>query len=345
MRLSSLFLPIFIVLTFALSVYPQDERLIQLRRDFAQRYLHPDAHYALAKYYLDQGNLIQAFFILEYARRYRFGEKEFDQSYVAFFGDPMPEPPDEAKDLFKKAFDLVKEQKYDEAETYLLRANAKYDKSFFINAWTGRFYYKTKPDNSKALPYYFKAYFLYPHAYETEYVESRIRAICLTDARQSFQAALKNGKSLVDLIRNPNPIIVGSAIEEMGKSWKPEYLDAMIEAMSNDDSMNRWGAFVTLNKYAGASLDRIVDSLLKDNDIRKRGLAAYALIERKGEDRFIVLKKLLSDPSELVRFDALSALALRGGEVGKQMLAAHQRIEKQPALKALITRELKAEQK
>lgn len=339
-----LFLLVLVTIIVVVPSRSQDAKLVQLRKDFAMRYLHPDAHYALAKYYIDNGNLLQAFLITEYARRYRFEEKDFDDSYFAFFGDPMPEPPNEAKDLFKTAFDLVKQQKYDEAETYLQKANAKYSKSFFMNVWTGRFYYKTRSDAAKALPYYFKSYFLYPHAYETEFAESRIRAICLPNAEQSFNTSKKNGRSLADLARDPNPLVVRQAVEEMGKEWKPEYINAVLEAMSNDDSLNRWGAFATLHKFAGTSLDQIIDNLLADKDLRKRGLAAYAIVERNGEGKFQILKKMLSDPAELVRFDAVSALALRGGTTGKQMLKEHQLIEKQPRLKALISGELSGKQ-
>ncbi len=326
-------------------IYSQDANLAGLRKDFALRYLQPDAHFALAKYYLDQGNFVQAFSILEYARRYRFEEEEFDKSYFAFFGDPMPEPPDEAKDLFKTASDLVTQQKYDEAEIYFRKAYARYDKSFFINVWIGRFYYKAKSDATKALPFYFQAYFLYPHAYETEYAESRIRTISLVDAQDSFNNSLKNGRSLPDLARDQNPIVVGKAIEAMAKNWKPEYLNVMLEVMSNDDSIDRWGAFVTLQRNAGPSLDKTIDELLTDNDLRKRGLAAYSVIERKGEKKFQILKKMLTEQSELVRFDAVSALMMRGGATGKQILVQHQRVEKQPRLKALIATALKEDKK
>lgn len=343
MRSKCFFLPLLVFICFAVTVpvHSQDTKLIELRKDFARRYLQPDAHYALAKYYLDHGNYLQAFLITEYARRYRFEEKDFDKTYIAFFGDPMPEPPYEAKDLFKTASNLVTQQKYDEAETYFQKAYAKYNKSFFINVWIGRFYYRTRSDSSKALPFYFEAYFLYPHAYETEYAESRIRAICFAEAEQSFKASQKSGKSLPELIRDQNPVVVGLAIEEMAKNWKPEYLNVMLEAMSNDDSITRWGAFVTLQRFAGQSLDRIINNLLTDSDLRKRGLAAYSIVERNGEERFQILTKMLADPAELVRFDAVSALVLRGGVTRKKILTEHQHVEKQPRLKALIANALK----
>lgn len=325
----------------AFPLHSQDRKLVDLRKDFAQRYLQPDAHFALAKYYIDKGNFVQAFFILEYARRYRFEEKDFDDAYVAFFGDPMPEPPNNAKDAFATASKLVTEQKYDEAEIYFQKANKLYDKSFFLNAWTGRFYYKTRSDSAKALPFYFKAYFLYPHAYETEYVEYRIRAIITPDAANAFKTDRDKGKQLSELARDENPLIVRLALEQMAKDWKPEFLPVLLETMSNDDSVVRWGAFVTLNKFAGPSLEKIIDEMLTDSDLRKRGLAAYAVAERKGEEKFQVLKKMLNDSAELVRFDAVSALVASGGLTGKQILREHQRVERQPRLKSLIESTLK----
>ena len=80
----------------------------------------------------------------------------------------------------------------------------------------------------------------------------------------------------------------------------------------------------------------MVDSLLSDKDLRKRGLAAYSIVERSGPERFRILEKMLSDDAELVRFDAISALALKGGAEGKQMLQKQALVEKQPRLKALI---------
>jgi len=56
----------------------QDLTLNQLRANFAMRFLEPAPHMALAKYYLDHGNRLQAFYILEVARRSRFEEPVFN---------------------------------------------------------------------------------------------------------------------------------------------------------------------------------------------------------------------------------------------------------------------------
>jgi FOG: HEAT repeat len=338
MKSNSYFFVLIVLCCLGLTVQirSQDPKLIELRNQFALRYLQPDAHFALAKYYLDHRNYLEAFFIIEYARRYRFEEKDFDSTYVAFFGDPMPEPPDAAKTAFETASNLVTQQKYDEAEGYFKKANDIYDRSFFINAWIGRFYYKAKSDNSRALPFYFKAYFLYPHAYETEYAEYRIRAIAIPEAEISFNELRKSGKTLAELARDPNPLVTSMAVQEMAKNWKQEYVPALVEVISNDDSALRWGAFTILQKYMGASFDPMVDSFLSDKDLRKRGLAAYSIVERSGPERFRILEKMLSDDAELVRFEAISALALKGGAEGKQMLQKQALVEKQPRLKALI---------
>jgi tetratricopeptide (TPR) repeat protein len=338
------FLMICLCFAGAAAAFPQsrDAALDELRNQFAVNYMQPEAHFALAKYYLDKGDKVQAFYILEYARRYRFSEKDFDVAYEAFFGNNMAEPTDAAKDAFEIGARLVREQKYDEAEQYLLKAANLGAKSFFINAWVGRYYYKTRPNTAKALPFYFNAYFLYPHAYETEYVESRIRNITLSDANALYSMLRGGGRSPAEISRDRNPLIVGRALEDMEKEWKPEYLKVMLECMSSDSSLVRWFAFSMLNKNAGPLLDETLAALLADKDLRKRGLAAYGILGRGKEKGIEILKKMLADPAELIRFDALSALALGGGPVGMKMVREHLRVEKDPRLKEYISKALES---
>src|SRR5204863_7399584 len=59
--------------------------LTDLQRDYAMRYLEPEPHMALAKYYFDHGNRIVAFFTLETARRERFEEKVFNTAFYRAF--------------------------------------------------------------------------------------------------------------------------------------------------------------------------------------------------------------------------------------------------------------------
>lgn len=317
-----------------------DAKLAELRRQFAVNYLKPEAHFALAQYYLEKNDKLQAFFILEYARRYRFSQKDFDAAFEKFFGANSAEPDDKAKAAFEEAYRLLKLDKLDEAEKSFVNAANLAPKSAFIQTWTGRFFFKAKPNNAQALKYYFNAYFLDPHAYDTEYAESRIRNISSPEAEARFAELIKNGKSLTEISTDANPLVVGRAVEQMAKHWKKEYVKPLLECMGNDDSLVRWFAFTALYKNADAAFDETLSALLKDKDLRKRGLAAYAAVDRWKEKSFDILKKMLADDAELIRFDALSALALQGGESGLKILEAHRKIETNAALKELIDREL-----
>lgn len=326
----------------AISVFPQNvaPRLEALRRQFAVSYLKPEAHFALAQYYIEKGNQVQAFHIMEYARRYRFREQEFDAAFLKFFGDNSAEPDLKAKTAFENAYKLLEQKKTDEAEQSFLTAAALAPRSSFIQAWVGRFYYKVKQNKDEALKYYFKAYFLDPHAYETEFVESRIRNMTFDAAGLRFAELVKNNKPLSEIAADENPLIVGFAVVQMPKQWKKEYVESLLKCLENDDSIVRWTAFSALFQNAGASAAELIAVLLADTDRRKRGLAAYAMIEFQKEKSYDALKKMLGDDVELIRFDALSALALHGGAKGLEILRQHRQTETSSALKELIDRAL-----
>jgi tetratricopeptide (TPR) repeat protein len=313
-----------------------DPKLTELRNQFAVDYLKPEAHFALAQYYLKKDNKLQAFFIMEYARRGRFPQKDFDAAFKTSFGENSAEPSDKAKQAFEKGYEFLKVKKLDEAEQSFLAAAELAPKSAFIQSWVGRFFYKAKPNNVQALKYYLNAYFLDPHSYETEFVESRIRNIALADADARFTELLKNGKTLPEILTDANPLIVGKAVDQIAKQWKNEYVEPLLGSMTNDDSLVRWFSFVTVFKNAGASSDKIILTLSNAKDLRKRGLAAYGLIELQKEKSFDALKKMLTENAELIRFDALSALALQGGTAGLEILRAHRKVEKNPRLVELI---------
>ena len=87
-------LAISLILTFAHLCIAQgssvDPDLTRIRHEWAMRYMHPGPHMELAKYYRDRGNPIQAFYILENARRYRFDQKQFDDAFLHYFGGFAP---------------------------------------------------------------------------------------------------------------------------------------------------------------------------------------------------------------------------------------------------------------
>src|SRR5215213_10448677 len=81
-------------IAFSQAVEP---KLLELRKQYAENYLKPEAHFALAKYHLEKGNRHQAFFIIEFARRYKFPEEVFDTAFVKFFGFDASQPDSRAK--------------------------------------------------------------------------------------------------------------------------------------------------------------------------------------------------------------------------------------------------------
>lgn len=337
---------LFQILIGILLLYPQnstsqtsDPKLAELRNQFAISYLKPESHFALAQYYLDKGNNEMAFYIMEYARRHRFRKEEFDSAFVKFFGDNTPEPTDAAKDAFEKAYDFLKADKIDDAERLFLKAAELAPKSGMINGWVGRFFYKVKNDNVNALKYYFISYFLDPHAYETEYVEYRIHAISGLNAETRIAELLKSGKSLTEISTDSNPLIVMLALQEMAKTWKKEFTTPFLNCLENDDSVVRWGAFVTVIKGKDANVEETISLLLKSNDLRQRGLAAYAIVEFWKAKSFETISKMLKENVELVRFDAVSALIQEGGKAGLEIVKEHRKSEKSEHLKFLIDRE------
>jgi hypothetical protein len=77
-------------------------------------------------------------------------------------------------------------------------------------------------------------------------------------------------------------------------------------------------------------------ALLTDGDLRKRGLAAYLAVHLWKNESFPVVKGMLVDEAQLVRFDALSALILEGGADGRRIAYEHAANETNPTLKKMI---------
>jgi tetratricopeptide (TPR) repeat protein len=236
--------------------------------------------------------------------------------------------------MFKLGATLQETGNLDKAEAAFVKAAALAPKSVNIQSWVGRFFFKVRKDEVRALPYYLNAYFLSPHAYETEYVESRIRNIYFAQAQASFQN-LKT-KPLTDLLSDQNPHIVALALGQIEKQWKPDYVDPVTALMGHEDQGVRWDATQLLKNKVDTSFDPKLRALLKDSDLRKRGLAAYIAVYRWKSASFPLMDDLLADNAELLRFDALSALILEGGAAGKQHALAHASREKHPMLQKLL---------
>ena len=439
-----------LLVLLSLGTMAQDGPLQQLRVDFAMRFLDPAPHMGLAKYYLDHGNRLQAFNILETARRSRFEEPVFNQAFQLTFhnfdyGSSAEESllkklavdPQSAEVIFKLAdlyiarddltkakpylsagikfhpddfkftsglaeifriegnrqeaerlikdyvhrypesetafsirikelietdparakllatearvkfpqsgelaFDLAiilqREGKLAEAEQFFVKAAELATDSADIQAWTGRFFFKVRNNKPRALDFYLNAYFLDPHAYETEFAESRIRNLSSEFAKAEVEKQTKNGTPLEKLLGDSNPEIVGIALDQMAASWRLSYLEAVLKCLEHDDEGVRWLATEAIKNNVDRAFDAKLKALLTDNDLRKRGLAAYLAVHLWKRESFPLIKMMLTDESELLRFDAVSALMLAGGAEGRRIAFDHAANERNPRLKKLI---------
>ena len=440
------------------SVQSQGPSLSQLRAEYAMRFLEPAPHMALAKYFRDKGNRLQAFYILETARRGRFEEDEFNKAFaLAFRGSKPPdysqtaevallneharEPhsidtivkladiyisrkdwskakeyiskairlqpedfestealaevlhregkreegdrllreyahkypetlegyrlriaevsekePDKAKPLLSEAIKKFpqeggfvfylgtirqREGKLREAEDHFVRAAEMSPNSVHIQAWVGRFLYKVKKDDRRALDYYLNAYLLDPHAYETEFVESRIPKTNQVVAKADYEQQRKSGVPLTKILEDPNPGVVYNALEQMSAKWDPTYLKIFLDLMGHDDGGVRWYATQMIKEKVDRSFDETLRALLNDGDLRKRGLAAYIAVHLWKQESFSTMRDMLKEESQLLRFDAVSALIMEGGPEGRAIVFEHLPRESHPKLRKLIQSAIK----
>jgi hypothetical protein len=340
----------------------QSSNLDQLRHDWAVRYLEPHPHMALAKFYLDKGDRLQAFYLLEAARRGRFEESIFNQAFFDSFLKATSSDSDSKADTplldqYKKRIEalyekepvrakavitealskfptdgqlrftfgalLQGEDKLREAEAQLVKAAELSPSSSYIQSWVGRFFFKVKKDNQRALFFYLNAYFLDPHAYESEFVESRIRTINWEAAEVRVDQLLKSGTPLINLARDPNPTVGLQAIARATDSWRPEYLSTMIALLGHDDEAVRWAATEAIKSHVDRSFDEQLRTLLQERDLRKKGLAAYIAVHLWKQESFPSIREMLREEAQLLRFDALSALMLEGGSEGRRLVLEH----------------------
>ena len=454
LTLSILTVYLFVVVCSAQSsVSSPDEELIRLRNDWAVHFLEPEPHMELAKYFRDKGNLLQAFFILENARRGRFEQKIFDAAFLKYFGGSKPldnsksaedryiqlatsapadleavkhladiyisredytnakkylsialaaQPndfdtlsalveiyerernPDKAQQLletFERRYPdssgglslrlskemkadpvkarstaieaiakfpaegefrfnfgvlLQKENKLDEAEASFVKAAELSPTSSYIQAWVGRFFFKARPDNARALRYYLQSYLLDPHAYETEYVESRIPKLAFDLAQQEFTKSIGLGLEPEKMLDDTNPIIVQLALLKIAEKWDSNKVDIFVRMMGHDEVRVRWFAMQALVEREGRAIDPKIRALLTDKDLRKRGLAAYMAVRLWKQESFAEMRKMLAEEAQILRFDAVSALVMEGGGEGRLIVVKHKLSEPNATLRKLI---------
>ena len=352
-------------LTALVAAQTEDAKIVHLRQQLALNYMQPMPHLALAKYYWQKGDRLRAFYISEYARRTRFPEAIFNQAFQISFGGAgqagvgksiggtwlddsrqnaakaTPTSDDkQATAIFDNAAALQKQGRLKQAEEMFVKAAENAPDSVVIQSWVGRFFLKVKADNERALGYYLNAYFLDPHAYETEFVESRIRKINWEAATARYNRLIASGVPTAKILEESNPTVVLMALEQMTVQWKGAYLKAVLGCMKHDDETVRWQATAAIIKNADRSFDETLQALLQDADLRRRGLAAYIAVHLWKRESFPVLRTMLSEEAQLLRFDAISAFVEGGGEEGFKIIVEHRRNETDPMLKQMIDKSL-----
>jgi len=292
---------------------------------------------ALAKYFWQQGDRLQAFYLSEYARRDRFPDAQFIVAFQKAFGGNANSPPNKRGEAaFKKGIDLQNTGDLKQAEEAFLQAAELSPNSVTIQTWVGRFFFKVRHDDERALPFYLNAYFLDPHAYETEFVESRIRTINWDAATFRYRQLARRDTPLLEIMRDANPTVAVVAIETLSDAWRPEYLKPFLECMNHDDETIRWQATLAIQNNVDRSFDETLKGLLQSNDLRVQGLAAYIAVHLWKQQSFDLMRRMLREDAQLLRFDAISALSRDGGTEGRRILLAHRRYEKHPTLRQMI---------
>ena len=454
---------VFLILVFLSTAEAQtppatDPELLRLRQEYAARYLEPGPHMQLAKYFRANGNPLQAFYILESARRHRFDRETFDAAYLLHFGGFAPldnSPAEEAKylqlsrsspndakianhladiyisrgeyakgepfllaahrqeplrfgillgleELYKRlatpdkgrklleAFErdhptsagayilrigrilatdptnaktmatealakypdegyfhyalgsiLEREKRPDEAETAYRKAVELDKDSQRYQATMARFLRVQRNDGKRAIEYYLNVYFLDPHAHFDGHAEAKVAGLNSEVSSQFIERVIADGKNLEQFLDDPNPITVGIAMMKFGEKWNSTKADRFVRLMRHDDPFVRWSAMLALTEQEGRGLDGKLMGLLADPDARVRGLAAYIAVKLWKKESFSQVRKLLDEQTQLVRFDAVSALLMHGGPEGRQLVIEHRKKERNQYLNKLIDASLK----
>src|SRR5687768_16359486 len=269
------------------------------------------------------------------ARRIQIGliaEKEPDK-VKSLLAEAAAKFPREAFFPFMLAGLHLNEGNLKEAEALYTRAAELAPDSSEVQTWVGRFFFKAMPDDRRALEHYLSAYLLDPHAYETEFVESRIPTLNRRLAEARFKELTQAGTPLAKAAEDPDPRVAVLVLEEMQRRWNPSDLKTVLALMAHDDGGVRWRATELLDAKAGPSLDATVRALLEDKDLRRRGLAAYIAVRRWKAESFDLMRRMLREQAQLLRYDALSALIIEGGPEGRRVALEHAARESHPRLK------------
>jgi len=262
-----------------------------------------------------------------YATRIEKGKPE---QGLALLDEALKRYPNSAVLHYDRAALLHKTSDAKGAEAEFHRAAELEPNSALIEGWMARFYLKTANDAPQAFDHYLKAYFLNPDFYDSEFAEERIQKLSRQLAVQALEKGLPPEGQRDALLDELRPAVMGQILEALGQRWDPDALPLLADMLHEDDEQNRWNAMRLIASHVDASFDKQLTQLLEDPDLRARGMAGYIAAKRWDRKALPILEKRLGDPAVLIRFDAISALAMDGGGAGRAIVQRYAQGGKEP---------------
>ena len=217
---------------------------------------------------------------------------------------------------------LLSEGKSNEADAEFRRVAELDPESAERQGNVGGYFLKTRERPGDAFPYYLNAYFLDPHYYDWEYAESRIRKISYEQGEQTFGNFRKKHRSLAEIAALDDPVILGMVLDEMKEHWSDDYVTPLARLLRSDDPNLRANATDALMKHPSKQVTALEAKLEKDDDLRVHSTVLYLIPGADQSHAVARLKAYLSDPADLIRFDAASTLIEQCGPEGMAAVVA-----------------------
>ena len=219
-----------------------------------------------------------------------------------------------------------------EAQKEFERAAALGSQVASIQESVAGFFHETKKNPLRTLEFYLNAYFLDPEFYLTQSLEGHTPNV-VQEATAVLAARINTDSSKTGTSANPSslsPLLEMAQLDTAGTTWSSNLIDKILEVMGSDVEENRWKAMRLAAEHLNDISDDRLSTLLESPDPRKRGMAGYLAVLRRHEKALPVMEKWLQDPAELIRYDALSALALYGDATGRKMVEEYLASGKEP---------------
>lgn len=319
-----------------------DETRLMLRNETARRYLAPESHLKLARFYFDHGWKAQAFYISEWARS-RFGDDAFTpvfqktaavklqalrecktkEEWLAYV-KAHPNSLEAGIEKFREKHPLDDSVELPQLQMNIEALAVQFSNTVYARGALAWFYLRQGKDNNRAFSAYVDLYFYDPHYYDGEYAEFRIKNISREMKGQWWKERKRSGKPFLDLVRGePNPRVLDVAIAEAVTNWDDSLVPGLLAALDNDDPTVQSSALHVLAAHPKALSLQEAKAMLAGKDLVKRAMAAFLFVKCTGPEEYSLLQTNLDSGIELVQMDTIQALGFAAGADGYAYLAKH----------------------